>query len=56
MSKEIETYNKAEIRYIKKWYLFYYEEITKLQQVAAELKMLVNQNQQTASAKLYRER
>lgn len=30
-------FSDRNIRYMKKWYLFYYEEITKLQQVAAEL-------------------
>lgn len=29
-------FSSRNIRYMKKWYLFYYEEITKLQQVAAE--------------------
>ena len=38
-------FSSRNIRYIKKWYLFYYEEITKLQQLAAQLAAGTNSHQ-----------
>jgi len=34
-------FSERNIRYIKKWYLFYYKEFTKLQQVVAKLEEVV---------------
>ena len=42
-------FSDRNIRYMRKWYLFYYEEITKLQQVVAELP---NQNLHQLGAEL----